>query len=136
MAETVELAIINVQSKAISAGCHAAPDNAAEAAGALPFSNAYELEGELAVRSQGFAEELGVIRVDMFVGRGVLPKAIAAAAAMRDPFLRSIRDDITLGGKVDTVRYIKWKFGVLKYGDVEYIGYQFDIGIKLTLSTS
>lgn len=135
MTQSVELAIANLQTKSLAvSGMKEAPSVAVATANQYPFSLAYEEEGEFLLQSVGFAFDLVTIIVEHHVANQVLPKAIALAASLRDPFLRAIRDDPTLGNTVNEVRFIRRRFGRLEFGSIQTIGYQYRIGIKLTLT--
>lgn len=134
MAQTIEDAIANLQDKALAlSGMKEAPDVATATANQFPFSLVYESEAETALESTGFAFDLCTIIVEHHVANQVLPLAIRKAAALRDPFLRALRDDPTLGSTVATIRFIRRRFGRLEFGSTQTIGYQYLIGVKLLL---
>lgn len=133
MAKSVELAIANLQAKSLTAGCANAPSVAIEQMGPSPFSLAFEQSGTTDIESYHFAIDFAVIVVQHHVSRNILPADIAKAASLRDTFLKSIRDDPTLGGTCDTVTSIKRRFGEMKFGTMSTVGYQYEIGIKIVL---
>ena len=133
---TVEAAILNLQAKLLAlSGMKAAPDAPPEGAGAFPFAVSYERTGTLAMRSAGFADDLATIWCEIHVSRQILPIAIGTAMAFRDPFLKAIIADPTLGGSVSTVNAVRRTFGALKWADIDTIGYRFEVDVKVTLTT-
>lgn len=134
MTQSVELAIANLQSKSTSAGCAQAPAYAIEEMGPSPFSLAYEDSGETFIHAVGFADDTAVLVVEHHVSRSMLPKDIAKAATLRDTFIKAIRDDVTLNGTVDTVSFVRRKFGRMKLGTMPTVGYRYEIGVKIQLT--
>lgn len=133
---TVNAAILDLQSKALAlSGMKYAPDSPPEATSAFPFAVSYEASGNLQLRSSGYADDLATIFTEFHVSRQILPKAIETAMAFRDPFLKSIIADPTLGGTVSTIVSINKNFGFLEWAKIETVGYRFSITVKVRLTT-
>jgi hypothetical protein len=78
-----------------------------------------------------------VIFTEFHVSRQLLPLAIKTAQSFRDPFLKSIMADPTLGGAVSTViSPVLRAFGRLEWGGVETIGYRFQTQVKILLTST
>jgi len=131
MTHSIENAIASIQDKSLTAGCADAPDIAISQMGPQPFSLAYEGEARTEMISSGFMQDFPTVIVQHHVSSVILPDSIARAAALRDPFLRALRDDPTLGGTCATIVSIRRKFGEMKFGTIQTIGYQYEIGLKL-----
>lgn len=132
---TIELAIANLQAKVLSlSGMKAAPATPPEGTGAYPFGVTYERSGEMILNSYGFADDLSVLWTEIHVSRANLSTGIVQAMAFRDPFLKLLIADPTLGGTVSTIRNILRTFGKLEWNGIETLGYRFEIGVKVTLT--
>lgn len=131
MVHNIEDAIADLQDKSLTAGCADAPDIAISQMGPQPFSLAYEGEATTDTISSGFMMDFPTVIVQHHVSNIILPDSIARAAALRDPFLRALRDDPTLGGTVASITTVRRKFGEMKFGTMTTIGYQYEIGLKL-----
>ncbi len=133
---TIEAAIANLQAKALSvAGTQEAPTAPPESNMGFPFAICYEREGTLNQHSAGFADDLSTLWLEYHVERSILPAAITSAMTFRDAFLKKIIADPTLGGSVSTVTRVQRTFGALKYAGVDTIGYRFEVGVKVPLTT-
>lgn len=136
MTQSIEGAIANLQAKALAlTGMLAAPAAPPEAANQFPFAITYERLGDLALESAGWGNDLALLWTEIHVARILLPAAITLAMTFRDPFLKAIIADPNLGGTVSTVRNIHRTFGTLEWAGVLTIGYRFEIGVKVTLTT-
>lgn len=137
---TIEAAIADLQSKALAlAGMKQAPAAPVEAMLQFPFSIAYERSGATRVEGPTWGHDLATIVVEFHVGRQILPKAIEQAMALRDPFLKAIIADPNLGGAISAFNNeggpaIRRQFGRLQWGDIETIGYRFEIDVKVSLT--
>ena len=134
MPQSIELALANLQSKSTTAGCAMAPSVAIEQLGPTPFSLAYEESGVEEFYSVGHAKDRPVLIIEHHVSKSILPKDIAKASALRDVFLKAIRDDPTLGDTCNTVVSVRRRFGKMKFGTMDTIGYRYEITIDITLS--
>lgn len=129
---TIETAILNLQAKVLSlSGIKAAPSAPPEGSGAFPFGVSYERSGTLVLHSYGFADDLATIWCEIHVGRGILSKAVEQAMGFRDPFLKLLVADPTLGGTVSTIVEVRRVFGVLSWGGIETLGYRFEVDVKV-----
>jgi hypothetical protein len=132
---TIEAAIANLQAKILSlSGVKSAPVKPPESAAAFPFGVSYERSGSLASHSAIFADELCTIWCELHVSRTLLGNGIAQAQALRDPFLKLLIADPTLGGNVSTLRDVRWTFGKMVWADVETIGFRFEVDVKIQVS--
>jgi len=136
MTQGVELVIANLQTKSKNAGCADAPNYAVDQLGQTPFSLAFEGSGTTEFISAGFAKDFATVIVQHHVSHNITPKDIAKAAALRDPFLKAIRDDPQLGSTCDTVTSVKRRFGAMKLGTLDTIGYQYEITVKIDLAST
>lgn len=133
---TIEAAIADLREKLLSLnGMRSAPVNPPDATAAFPFGVSYERSGTLEMKSAGFANDLATIWCEIHVSRQILPQAVALAMEFRDPFMKLLIADPTLGGTVSTIREIRRTFGRLEWGGVETIGYRFEVDVKVTLTT-
>ncbi len=135
---TLEAAIANLQSKALAlSGMKAAPTDPPEASSVYPFAVSYENTGSLELESFGFANDRAVIFTEFHVSRQMLPLAIKTALSLRDPFLKAIMADPTLGGAVSTVvSPVLRAFGRLEWADTPTIGYRFMTTVKILLTST
>lgn len=132
---TIEAAITNLQSKLLGlSGMKSAPDKVPEGTGPFPFGVSYERKGELSSHSAAFGDELVTLFSEIHVSRAMLSAAIVQAMSFRDPFLKAVINDPTLGGSIATIRDVRWSFGVLQWGGVETLGYRFEIDVKVQVS--
>jgi len=133
---TIELAIANLQTKALSlSGMKSAPTNPPEANVSFPFAVSYERTGRFLSHGSGFGDELVTIFTEIHVARTMLQTAIVQAMAFRDPFLKLLLADPTLGGTVSTTNEIRWTFGALVWAGVETIGYRLEIDLKVGVTS-
>lgn len=133
---TIEGAISNLQAKLLALpGIKSAPEKPPEAVMAYPFAVSYERTGVFTMESQGIGKDLVTIWCEIHVSRVLLGSAIQTAMAFRDPFLRAIMADPTLGGEVSTVNTIRRTFGQLVWNTVDTIGYRFEVDVKVKLIT-
>lgn len=106
----------------------------------LPFSVVYEHEGVYEFKSAGFGNDIATIFCEIHCANQLLQNAIILAASFRDPFLKMLTTDPTLGGNVSNItalgKGIRRKFGRLEWGMTEHIGYRFEIDVKIQLTAS
>lgn len=132
---TIEAAIIDLQTKLLGiAGLKSAPTSPPEATMSFPFAVSYERSGRLVTHSAYFGDELVTIYCEIHVTRTILPAAISLAMTFRDPFIKAVIADPTLGDNVSTINEIRWTFGALKWDTVDTIGYRFEIDCKIQVS--
>jgi hypothetical protein len=81
----------------------------------------------------GSADDLVTIFAEIHVSRALLAAAVTQAMGLRDPFLQSLIADPTLGDTVSTTNEIRRSFGRMEWGDVETIGYRFEIDVKVMI---
>ena len=71
------------------------------------------------------------IVVLLLVARGVLSKADKGARPYRDAFMDAITADPTLGGKVSTVKQIRYTYGTSKWAEMDHIGFRFELDVEM-----
>jgi hypothetical protein len=129
---TIEAAIQDLQDKLLSlSGMKSAPDSPPEGAGAFPFAVTYERTGTLTLNSYGWSTDIVTLWCEIHVSRAILPRAVEQAMSFRDPLLKLIIADPTLGDTVSTVLELRRVFGRLEWGGIETVGYRFEIDIKV-----
>ncbi len=114
-------------------GMKSAPALPPESTGMFPFGVVYEARATTNTLAYGSADDLVTLFAEIHVSRTLLGSAIATAMAFRDPFLKALIADPTLGGSVSTINEIRRVFGRLASGSVETIGYRFEIDIKVPI---
>lgn len=131
---TVTAAIVNLAGKLASLpGIKTAPTSPPEDPGVYPFGVAYEASAVTNTLAYGSANDLATIFVEIHVSRVLLGNAIEKAMSFRDPFLIALINDPTLGGTVSTTNEIRRSFGRMVWGEVETIGYRFEIDVKVVI---
>lgn len=132
---TIEAAITKLQTHALAlTGMKDAPDQPPETINVFPFSIAYERTAETLQRGYGFADDIVTLWVEFHVARQLLQGGVQTAMALRDPFLKKLIGDPTLGGSVSTITAIRRTFGWLKWGGTDTIGYRFEIDVKIDIT--
>lgn len=101
--------------------------------GVFPFAVTYEYTGTFQAESGGFGHDLVTLFVDIHVQRFMLPESIALAMSFREPFLKALIADPTLGGSVSTFNEVRHTFGEMMYNNTKTIGYRFEIDIKVSV---
>lgn len=119
-------------------GVKAAPDVPPESINQFPIAVTYEQSGNVVISdmySGSWGEETGVIVSELHLTRQNLPTAVGAAMAYRNAFLNKLRAAPNLNGTVMMIERLEWQFGKLEYGEIETLGYKFEIGVKLELTS-
>jgi len=129
---TLSNAIAQVQSLVRGlAGVRDAPDYPPEKASAFPFAVAYPGTGRwVGGAPAGEKRGLHTIIVELHVARKDLPRDVEGAMGYVESIPNAILNAPTLSGTVDTVNEIRYTFGALNYGDLQTIGYRFEVDIK------
>ncbi len=143
---SIEGGIANLQTKVLAltgmdiAGrtvkMQAAPEQPTEAANQFPFAVAYEREAETVFAASEYAQDAGLIYCEIHVARVMLGAAIVLAMSFRDPFLKLLIADPTLGRNVSPITRVKRTFGALTWGKVDTIGYRFEIAVPSALTAT
>jgi hypothetical protein len=118
-------------------GMKAAPERPPESPNVFPFAVCYDRLGDMEIIAAGpggAAYHVATLYLELHVSRQMLPAAIDLAARLRDPMLRALVADPTLGGNADNVNAIHWEFGRMGWGGVETLGYRFSIEVKVRLT--
>lgn len=132
---TTTAAIANIAAKlGALPGIKSAPVVPPEDAGVYPFGVTYEAHANTNTLAYGSADDLVTIFAEIHVSRVLLANAVTLAMSFRDPFLAALIADPSLGGTVSTTNEIRRSFGRLVWGDVETIGYRFEIDVKVTIT--
>lgn len=128
---TIQAAIADLQRKILSLpGIKSAPEIPPEAAGVYPFGVSYERSGVMDMPLLELNDDIATLFCEIHVSRVLLPKAIETAMAFRNPFMRMVMEDPTLGDTVSDVMVIRRTFGRLEWGGLETIGYRFELDVK------
>lgn len=129
---TVKAAISDLQAKALALpGIVSAPESIPENSSAFPFAITYERYGELIPRASAWGDDIVTLVTEMHVSRQFLGVAINTAMELRDPFLKALIEDPTLGGAVSVVNAIRRTFGAMEYAGQKTVGYRFEIDVKV-----
>lgn len=133
---SVEAAILNIQQKWLAIeGVAAAPDQPTEATAAFPFAMTYERNGDMALHSAGFADQLVYINTEIHIANQMLPASIRLALTFRDPFIKALMNDPQLGGSISTIQTIAWTFGRMEWAGTETVGYRFSLYVKVPIAS-
>ena len=126
---SIEAAIANLQAiTGAVPGIKSAPAAPPESANQFPFAVAYERSGELSNLIGGqMADNKAVIYIEVHVARQLLPQAITLAMSLRDPLIKAIVADPTLGGTVLFVSGLRLTFGGMKWAGIDTFGYRFEL---------
>ncbi len=95
-----------------------------------PFAMSWEESGNFVLNSAGWGRADIVLICEIHITVQDLREAINRALLFRNPFLKAIILDPTLGGTIATVTSIKWRFGRMLWNTVETVGYRFEISVK------
>ncbi len=133
---SIDGAMANLLAKALASGVKSAPNAPPESTSAFPFAVAYERQGDLTAAVGGVGGQglvVATIYLDVHVSRQLLPAAIEQARSLRDPILRSIIADPSLGNELENLNGLRYQFGHMDYGGIDTIGYRFEIAAKVRL---
>ena len=130
---TLAAAIADLQAKALTlSGVKDAPVNPPESANVFPFVVSYARSGNFQPGA-GWANYFHTIFTEFHVARQLLPVAIATALPYAESFGAKILADPQLSGTVQEVREVRYTFGRLSWGDIETIGFRFEVDVKGSL---
>lgn len=131
---TLATAIADVQAKALTlSGIKGAPTNPPESANVFPFVVSYARTGNFKPGA-GWANYFHTIFTEFHIARQLLPVAISTALPYAESFGALILADPKLSDTVQEVREVRYTFGRLSWGDVDTIGFRFEIDVKCSLT--
>lgn len=119
-------------------GIRAAPDEPPANMSMFPFAVAYASEGEWEMGAIGTDKGLHQIVVEVHVTPNTnLARSIATAMPYGDLVGLALLADPTLGGAASTFGGVRYKFGVMRYGGKETMGWRFFLeGVKVQVAAS
>lgn len=129
---TMQQAIDAIQAKVRAlSGIRAAPDEAPEGAGAFPFAICYPVEGTWTLGNpEGAMKGLHTVHLEIHCARKNLEKDLQIAMAYSENVMNALAGDLTLGGTCDNIGSISYRFGEMRYGGKQTLGWQFRITFK------
>lgn len=131
-ATALELVITQLATmEATISGVAVAHDQTPESLGSLPAFINYLSAGE-AWQMATDSYELHTIVAELFCGRGDLKVAESTARPYFQLFVNALFADPTLSGTCATVvSPIRYRYGTLTFAGVEYVGFRFDVQVKI-----
>ena len=120
-------------------GIRTAPDEPPGSIAQWPALITYERNGSVrldAMHSGTWGAQHGTIVSELHVPRKDLPRDVRTVMSYRESFLRKLQNDPGLGTTAMIVREVRWLIGPMNWGEMETVGYRFEIEIDLELSPS
>ncbi len=106
-------------------GIQSAPSYPPEQAADFPFVTSYPGTGDSATEPMGSFTALHIVRCEFHVARKDLPSDVQASLGKFEALLNMIHK--TLGDNEVAHKTVKWEFSEMVWGDVQTIGYRFNI---------
>jgi len=108
-----------------------APSSPPEAAHQFPFAVTYPRTGQETPQSAGWSVGLHTLVCEVHIARLILAQDVARAIPLYEEVRSALLADPTLGGAVETITGLSYRFGRMEYAGQETIGYSIEIQVKL-----